>query len=760
MNLENLINFFNNDNDNNEFAKHTKCITAHYKIPEKKADYAEFPSYLDLNIQNALIKSGIRKLYTHQAKALDTATSNNNLVCVTPTSSGKSLCYLLPILQNKIQNKNARSLLLFPTKALSQDQQENINKLSEACNLNIGTYTFDGDTEPNARKRIREAGDLIITNPDMLHSGILPHHTTWVKLFENLKFIVIDELHVYRGVFGSHVANVLRRLLRICKHYNSYPQILACSATIANPVEHAERLTSKKFILINNNGAPQSPKNIIFYNPPVIQTALNIRKSAIDASSELATIFIKNKISSIIFCRSRLRVELLFTSLIKKCVEYAQKIKAYRGGYLPNERREIEKQLRDGELLSVVSTNALELGIDIGSLDIVICVGYPGSLNSLLQQFGRAGRREKEALAILVASSLGTDQYIIQNPAYFFEKHSESVLCNPHNLLIVSDHLKCAAFELPFSENEFFEDYKDTQELLNYFTEHKILYKEKNKYFWLEDIYPASTFSLRTGPKENFVIIDTTTPSKENVIGKIDIFSAPTMIHKDAIYIHQGVQFYVQELLWKERQARVKKINVDYYTDAEEKVEISILEAEKILINPKSNFEYYRGELNLRIKAILFKKLKLETNENIGWGEIDTPELEMHTQATWLLIPDNHPIHEVINKNDLGPCLQGVAWALGLVSPLFVLCDNKDINFRAQTLTKTFNLPSIFCYDNFAGGLELSNRIFMQIEEVAVMAKDMIKLCKCKNGCPSCTGLSETESDIKKLAVSFLDFIT
>ena len=737
------------------------CVTGHYSFPAKGASYTALPMDLDLGLQKGLEKNGIRCLYKHQAEAFQSAFSERkNVICVTPTNSGKSLTYILPIFQNKLANPDSRSLLLYPTKALSQDQQSTVNHLNESCETNLSVYTFDGDTSPAARKRIREAGDIVITNPDMLHSGILPHHTNWIKLFENLHFIVIDEIHHYRGIFGSHTANVLRRLLRICAFYGSDPQILACSATIANPAEHAHRLTGKSFHLITKDGAPHSQKDIIFYNPPVVQKAMGLRKSAVEEAAKLGTALIKNRISTIFFCRSRLRVELLASALKERCPRLKDKIRSYRGGYLPNERRQIEKELRTGQLLGIVSTNALELGIDIGSLDVSISVGYPGSVSSLIQQFGRAGRSDRSSLSILIASSSGADQYLIQNPKYFFEKHPEHALCNPENLLILTDHIKCAAFELPFSQEEKFAGSTQTHEILEYLADERILHYKKSKYHWMEDIYPASSFSLRSGPRENFAIIDITEKTKEEVIGETDIFSAPVRLHEGAVYIHQGRQYYVEEFLWEDRQARVRQITTDYYTDAEEKVEMSILSDSSLSSQRKKEellfYQVYQGELAIRMKAVMFKKLKLETHENLGWGEIHTPEIEMHTQASWLCVTQDHPIYKEIPPSQLGTVLHGAASALSIAAPLFVLCDPKDIRLRAEVRAKTFRLPTIYCYDNFPGGLELASRIFQQLDQVAASAQEVIAGCPCKKGCPSCVGLPEKSLALKKWSSVFL----
>lgn len=748
MNLPQFMDFLRSDP---QFGKN---ITGSFTIPGQDAQYAPIPSSLAAPLAKGLEARGLSRLYTHQASAVESALRGENTLVVTPTASGKSLTYMLPIFQKKLSVPASRALMLFPTKALSQDQQAAINEFNDACGTSFRIFTFDGDTSPEARRRIMEAGDFVITNPDMLHAGILPHHTLWIKLFENLDFIVIDELHIYRGVFGSHVANLLRRLLRICAFYGKHPQILAASATIGNPAEHAERLTGRPFTLVDQNGAPRGARHIVFYNPPVVNERLGIRASALKETAALGAHLLKNRIRVIFFCRSRLRVELLYTYLKERAPLLKDRIRAYRGGYLPGERRKIEKELREGSVLSVVSTNALELGVDIGMLDVAVCMGYPGSTSSLLQQFGRAGRRSQESLSLLVATSDGTDQYLIQHPKEFLDKNPEQAIVNPDNLLITADHIKCATFELPFKRGEGFGSYPATGEILDYLAENQVIHASGESYHWMSDVYPANTISLRSGPRENFTIIDTTRPGSEDVIGEVDYYSAPTMIHQHAIYIHQGVQYYVDDLLWDERQARVRRIEVDYYTDANEKVDIEILDRQDK--RSQGGFEIAAGEISVRTKAVMFKKIKLETHDNLGWGDIHTPEIEMHTQGAWILVPDGHTIRSKMGDHDLGAMLAGASYALGVVSPLFVLCDPRDMRFRSEVKSNVFREPAIYFYDSFPGGLDLSTRVLENLSGIAQSAADLIARCPCEAGCPSCTGLPDDESPVKKNAQEML----
>lgn len=729
-------------------------LSGSYTFPAQSARFAPIPEALNDRLKVALQMNGHNRLYTHQHDAVTAALRGENTVVVTPTASGKTLTYTLPIFHRKLENPHSRSLLLFPTKALAQDQLAGLEAYNQACESEFKIYTYDGDTAPNIRRRISEAGDFVVTNPDMLHAGILPHHTQWIKLFENLEFVVLDELHSYRGVFGSHVANLLRRLLRICDFYGSSPRFLTSSATIANPREHAERLAGRPFTLVDNNGAPRGAKHVIIYNPPVVNQALGVRASSLKQTAKLGAYLLKNKIRTIFFCQSRIRVELLFTYLCDRVPELRDRIRSYRGGYLPNERRKIEKELREGHCMAVVSTNALELGVDIGQLEVSVTMGYPGSISSLTQQFGRAGRRNNESLSILVATSSGTDQYLAAHPKYFFEKSPEMAMTNPDNLLVAADHIKCSAFELPFRRGESLGDFPATAEVLEHLTVNRVLNESDDRFHWMDDVYPANTFSLRTGPRKNFVIVDVTNQAKEEVIGEIDYFAAPTLIHKDAIYIHQGVQFYVEDLLWDDLQARVRRINVDYYTDAQDKVELEILEDEGG--REHNGFELHRGELALKIKAVMFKKIKLETHENLGFGDIHTPEIEMHSQAGWILLPDSHPFRRRLDREELGATLAGAAYALSIVAPLFVLCDPRDMRFRSEVRETLFKEPAIYFYDSYPGGLELCFRILENLAVIAGSAHENVTDCPCDAGCPSCVGLPDGEIDLKRLTAELL----
>ena len=492
-----------------------KNVTSWRVLPERAAKYGAFPENLHPGVLAALQKKGIERPYIHQAKAIACALEGKDLVVVTPTASGKTLCYNVPVLDAILKDESARALYLFPTKALSSDQAAELYSMIESIDCPIKAYTYDGDTPASARSAIRQAGHVVVTNPDMLHQGILPHHAKWIKLFENLRYVVIDEIHAYRGVFGSNLANVIRRLKRICAFYGSDPVFICCSATIRNPKELAESMTGKNMVLVDENGAPAGERNVIFYNPPVVNAQLGIRAGSIPETRNIAASLLKAGVQSIVFARARLTVEVLvryLKDMVRDPLGNAGQVRGYRGGYLPTQRREIERELRAGNVMTVVSTNALELGIDIGQLDACVLCGYPGTIASTWQQAGRAGRRGSVSLLIVVASSGPLDQYIIQHPEYFFEQSPECALINPDNLYILLNHVKCAAYELPFEEGELFAGLEDTPELLSYLEDQSILRRVSGRYYWMAEEFPQAGVNLRSASDQNFVIVDITDP--------------------------------------------------------------------------------------------------------------------------------------------------------------------------------------------------------------------------------------------------------
>jgi len=736
-------------------------LTTWKVIPAEPAQYEDFPEGMDERLIEALAHQGIHRLYTHQADAIKSVSRGENLCIVTPTASGKTLCYNLPVLQAILDNPNSRALYLFPTKALSQDQVHEIKELSETLQLGIKTYTFDGDTPTTARQAIRSAGQIVVTNPDMLHTGILPHHTIWIHLFENLKYIVIDEIHYYRGVLGSHLANIIRRLKRITSFYGSNPQYICCSATIANPKELAEKLIGEPVTLIDRNGAPRGEKHFLFYNPPVIDRELGIRKSSTKEATRIASQLISKDVQTIIFARSRLQVEIVTTYLkdmARRMNISEHRVCGYRGGYLPTERRAIEEGVRKGEILSVVSTNALELGIDIGSLDACIMVGYSGSISSTWQQAGRAGRRQGTSLVILVSSSSPLDQYIINHPEYFFEQNAESATMDPNNLYILTSHLKCAAFELPFTECESFGiDEHSTQAILEFLQEQRILHKVKGQWHWSVESYPAQDISLRTAAPGNVVILDT--QNQGRVIGEVDYFSAPSEIFENAIYMHQSETYTIEHLDLEDRKAYAHSVETDYYTDAELKVDLGVLNISEKVEEPLHSRIW--GELKVTWLPTVYKKIKFGTHENVGWGEIHLPEQTMHTLGYWMELSEELIKEAKVPKENLSDALVSLVNVLRQVVPVQVLCDPSDIRAHALLRAPVSQKPTLFLYERYPGGVGFSEKIFHQHYDIILAGLSLLESCPCRNGCPSCVGPAvEVGSQGKQHALQLAKILT
>ncbi|MBN1777684.1 MAG: DEAD/DEAH box helicase [Clostridiales bacterium] len=711
-------------------------VTAWETIPSREGQMVEFPVSMDARMAEVLKKRGIERLYTHQASAWEAAAAGKDYVVVTPTASGKTLCYNLPVLSAILRDQDSRALYLFPTKALALDQAGSLYELIEAMDVDVKAYTYDGDTQAAARKAVRQAGHIVVTNPDMMHANILPHHTKWVKLFENLKYIVIDEIHMYRGVFGSHLANVLRRLMRLCEFYGSSPRFILCSATIANPAELGETLTGRHIDTIDNNGAPMGKKHFVFYNPPVVNKQLGIRKGALNETRALAQKLLHNDIPTIVFAKSRIQVEVLTQSL-KQSGKNSDAVRGYRGGYLPSERRRIQQQLRAGEIKLVVSTNALELGVDIGSLTACVLCGYPGTIASTWQQAGRAGRRNETALTILVASSAPIDQYIVNHPEYFLKQSPEHALLHPDNLYILLSHVKCAAFELPFEDGKQFGNVKDTAQFLEFLTEGGILRHVGDRYHWSAEEFPASEINLRSATTENFVIVDISDAAHHRVIGEMDRFTVPMLLHENAIYLHGGNQYQVEKLDFDACKAYIRSVDVDYYTDADMNVSIGVLDEMKDQ-TLKSGVRLTLGELKVTTIVKVFKKMKLDTHENLGHGEVRLPESNMHTQGMWWTLPD--AISSRYKNDELQNAMMGIANLLAIVAPIYLMCAPRDIKIVYQVKAPHTDKPTIFLYDQYPGGIGLSEKAYEMQEMLLEHALSVVENCGCEDGCPSCVG--------------------
>jgi DEAD/DEAH box helicase domain-containing protein len=793
-------------------------VTAAHRLPAIAASFAPYPEGTDDRLRTALAARGVEQLYTHQAEAFEHVLGGRNVVTITPTASGKTLCYNAPVLNAILKDPSARALYLFPTKALAQDQLAELHALSELVTrdteVEIGVFTYDGDTPSDARRAIRGKAHVVLSNPDMVHSGILPHHPRWAKLFENLRFVIIDELHAYRGVFGSHLANILRRLQRICRHYGSDPIFICSSATIANPRELAEGLTGRPFELVEKNGAPRGEKFFLFVNPPVVNAQLGIRRSYLAEARRVALEFLRQNLQLILFAQSRLAVEIL-TTYLKDAFHgppgAADVIRGYRGGYLPNRRREIERGLREGLVRAVVSTNALELGIDIGALDVSIMAGYPGTIAATWQRAGRAGRRTTRSAAVLVASSAPIDQFIVRNPSYFFDASPEHALINPDNLHILLDHVKCAAFELPFTNDEHFgaegrPDEVDLQAVLSVLSEEGFVHQADGQWNWTNESYPADAVSLRSVSSDNFVVVDCT--NAERVIGETDFTSGPSTLHEKAIYILEGQLFQVERLDFDGRKAYLRAVDCDYYTDAITYTKVTILDTfesgassarlaasdvsaddagsvegedtEFPIADPGSAISRAadaggrsHGEVHVVSRVVGFKKIKFYTNENVGSGELDLPEQQMHTSSYWLTIPASVMASLPYAGDDRRDGVVGLAFAMKNIAQLLLMCDGHDIGLSVDggTLERSKRTggiggvpdalatdPNVFIYDNYPGGIGFSRPLFEMHLVLLARTRDLIAGCPCESGCPSCVGPEgNTGPYAKRVASHILD---
>ena len=735
-------------------------ITAIRRQPAREGKFADLPDTVDERLKKVLAERGISRLYSHQAEAFDRIRRGENVVLVTPTASGKTLCYNLPVLNQLLEDPNACALYLFPTKALAEDQLAEFQGLAGAAGSDVRAFTYDGDTPQDARRAIRRRASVVLTNPDMLHAGVLPHHTRWARFFENLRFIVIDELHTYRGVFGSHAANVLRRLKRICEFYGSKPRFICCSATIANPQELAEALIEQPVSPIDENGAPSGEKYFVFYNPPVVNQQLGIRRSYIAETRRIAQTFLDRGQQTLVFANNRLAMEILVRYL-KDTYEHGpiprSAIRGYRGGYLLRERREIERQLREGDILGVVATNALELGIDIGSLDAVVLAGYPGSIASTWQRAGRAGRRHSLSMTVLTASSAPLDQYIIEHPDYFFGASPEHAHINPDNLEILISHLKCAAFELPIQDGEKFGPHEtphETKALCKFLEEVGVLHHAGNAWHWTSESYPADAISLRKITSDNFVVIDITGEPK--VIGQVDFNPALTSLHEKAIYLHEGKLFHVERFDYEERKAYVKSVECDYYTDAIDYTQVKILETFDSAV--MAGASAHHGEVRLNRQIVGFKKIKFYTNENVGAGKLSMPEQEMHTTAFWLHFPEEF----LARLSEYAPAdkkngLAGLGNALRTIASLLLMCDPRDLGVTIGSDRESgageFE-PNVYLYDNYPSGIGQSEPLFRLRRTLAEKSKELLEACPCEAGCPSCVGpVGEVGERAKEVAL-------
>jgi DEAD/DEAH box helicase domain-containing protein len=628
-------------------------------------------------------------------------------------------------------------------------------------------FTYDGDTPQDARRAVRARANLVLTNPDMLHSGILPHHTKWAVLFQNLRFVVIDELHAYRGVFGSHVANVVRRLKRLCRHYGSNPQFVMASATIANPRELAERLTGESVAEVSENGAPRGDKLFLCYNPPVVNAELGIRAPYLGEAARLAVRFLQARIPTIVFAQSRLATEVLLGAIkggVADRTGDAGIVRGYRGGYLPGRRRAVEQGLRAGDVLGVVSTNALELGVDIGHLDVAVLAGYPGTIASLWQQAGRAGRRAGSSAAVFVATSAPLDQFMVAHPDYLFGTPPEHARVNPDNPFILVNHLKCGAFELPFGGEERLGEL-DVRRYLAALEDEGVLHQAGGRWHWASETYPADHISLRTVTSDNFLVIDTTArderqTKRRQIIAEVDWGSAFATIHPKAIYMVESEPYEVQELHYREDEekvAYVKRVNVDYFTDAISAKGVWILR--RLADREHPAYVAEQGEVLVAEKVVGFKKIKLGTLENVGSGEVELPQQEKQTTSAWITLPEEMLARMSASREELIDGMRAVAYLLHHLAPIFLLCDIRDLgswlgdttpaetgavatreSAKRRLLSAERFQPTIYLYDAHAGGIGLAERVFDVLPLLLRRGLETLQACPCRWGCPSCVG--------------------
>ena len=764
------------------------CITRIERLPARTGRWADFPAFVHEDLVSVLKKRGISRLYAHQREAVEAVQAGKDVVVVTPTASGKTLCYNLPVLNDKIKNPGSRCLYLFPTKALAQDQMVELQGILAGLPHPVKVHTYDGDTPDDARRAIRARGDVVISNPDMLHTGILPHHTRWASFFRSLRYVVIDELHYYRGVLGSHMANVIRRLHRIAGFYGSRPQYICCSATIANPKDLAEKLVERPMELVGNNGAPSGEKTFVFFNPPIVNKELGIRANHLKATEKLSVPLLREKVQTIVFATSRLNVEVLTKYLRDRLAKRGtggRSVRGYRGGYLPNTRREIERGLRQGEVLGVVSTNALELGVDIGWLNACVIAGYPGTIASTWQQAGRAGRRTGKSLAVFVARSTPLDQFVVEHPDYFFGGTPEHGRINPDNLLILLSHIKCGAFELPFQEGDRFGG-EDLEQILEFLVEKGVLHKSGAQWHWTQDAYPANEISLRSISEDNFVVIDTTQEKgrpANRVIAEVDFEGAHTTLYPEAVYMCESQLYQVERLDYENRKAYVRRFHGEHYTDALSYTDITILETFESKAEGPYTAEH--GEIKVTTKVVGFKKIRFHTLENLGYGKVKLPDQQMHTTSCWFVFHRETIDRLGLPRWEIIDGVLGVSYALHTVACLHLMCDVRDIRrsvgdrearwfvrlsregkglYRSAEgeekispdMVTEFE-PTIFLYESYPGGVGFSTQVFDDHERLLSDTLGLISRCPCSHGCPSCVGpTKEVGMNSKEVALALL----
>ncbi len=767
-----------------------RCFAAERLFEAGEARFAPLPSDLAPGLTEALARRGIGRLYSHQAEAIEAARRRKHVVIATPTASGKSLCFHVPVLQALADDAAASALFVYPTKALSRDQEHALQALAHESGIAAGPVVYDGDTPGDARRSARERSRIVLSNPDMVHAGILPSHPRWVSLFQGLRFVVLDELHTYRGVFGSHMAHVIARLRRIAAFHGSRPTFICATATIGNPAEHTARLLGidkEDIQLIDRSGAPRSARRFFLYNPPVINEELGIRASALKQAVRLGADLIRARVPTLIFGPSRNSVEVMLKYLRARAPKDIEPnaIMAYRGGYLPETRRQVEQGLREGRILGVVATNALELGIDIGDLDAVVCVGYPGSVAGTWQRFGRAGRRGKESIALLVCSSAPLDQYLARDPDYLLTAGAEEARIDPANVEVLVQHLKCATFEAPFQlspagprpsspaaalgENYAVLDAGSTRDALDYLAGHGLVHESAGKYYWAGEAFPANSVSLRNIGWDNFVIIDVAT---DKSIAELDWRAAHTMLHEQAIYQHDADQYQVERLDYENHKAFVRRVEPDYFTTALTYRIVNVLD--EVGTRPLGTARLGWGDVKVIERVTGYKKIKFFTHENAGYGDVHLPEMQLHTTSFWLTLPEPALGRLALPRATVVDGLRGVGQALETVASLALMCEPRDLNRtlgdgsddasqtagRDPFAGRTGGLnPTVFIFDAHPGGVGLAQRLFERSPELIERTRTLVARCTCGAGCPACVGPADVEGPRKLAALAVLELL-
>ncbi len=723
----------------------------------READLRDLPPGLDPRLARLLEQRGLAQLYSHQRQAIDLALAGRDVLVTTSTASGKSLCYVVPVMQRLLETEGkARALFLFPTKALSQDQSASLNSMIGDLGAPWHSFTYDGDTPPSVRRTLRDRGHILLTNPWMLHAGILPNHPKWSELFRDLSTIVIDEVHTLSGVFGSSVANVLRRLLRIAEHYGSHPRFLLSSATLRDPGLHARRLIGRDVELVTEDGSPSGPRSFALYNPPMLDPIAGLRANALEETRRLAHQLVGPSHQTIFFANRRTAVEVLTRYLKEAAHEFGldpDEIRGYRGGYLPLHRREIEAGLRAGTVKVVVTTNALELGIDIGRLDVAVLLGYPGSQASFWQRAGRVGRRGNPSLIVQVARSDAIDQYLTQHPEHLYGCARERLGLDPDNLVILSEQVKCAAFELPFRKQELagdtpFARAPHVESVLDYLAgESGVLHEKAGTWYWMADAYPAQDVTLGGAGPDNVLILDA---DNAVALGEIDRAASITTVHEGAIYQIEGETWKVERFDYANRRAYLKRVESDYFTEAETDTEVCVLRLERVARRERAveagggeDYSMWTGEVHVTTLATQYKKVRFYTRESVGAEDIHLPAEELDTQAAVLTLSERSGSELLLDRGDRGAAWVGVGKLVRHVAPLFLRCQPQDLGLSAQVKSKHFRRPALVFYDMVQGGVGLSDLLFEAHREVLAAALDVLTRCECRSGCPVCVGPPE-----------------